>query len=105
MELKTVVYNALVYQSKCVQIDCKYDGEERLKHNNKHLSYIAEGGQVDKEWLLVDANYFLSVFDQYNKYLKEQLNETDLLFDDIEGVKQERRVLNRWIPKLAESSQ
>ena len=105
MTVKTVVRNALKYHLTEIQIDCKYDWEEEKKYIDNLLSYIEKGGEVDKEWLLADATYFLNVIDQYNNHLKEQLKEMDSLFDDVEGVKQERRVLNRLHSELAESSQ
>ena len=100
MEPTTAITKSLKHYLVHIQIGNHHDWEKRLECAKDSLSYIENGGNVDKDWLKNNPLFFVDVFQTYSDFLKRAIQEAIPTEENVSQLQEERRIINTLLNAL-----
>lgn len=94
MEAKDIILRALNHFLLYIQMGEHQDGKRRKNITNECISYIDNGGTVDRDWLISKNLFFVDVFNEYSQYLKNMIQDTIPNDVEISQIRAERTTTN-----------
>jgi len=100
MELKEAIEKALKHYLIHIQIGVHHDGEKKLHRTIQCLNYIENGGNIDKDWIVGKNLLFVDVFNEYSKYLKDEIQNALPDDNEVSKLRTERTTINLLLQGL-----
>lgn len=100
MEPNDIIIKALNHFLIHIQMGDHHDGERRKNNAIECLSYISNGGTVDKNWLISKNLFFVDVFNEYTSFLEQEILNAIPNDEEIRQLKNERNVVNTLLKAL-----
>ena len=100
MEPKNAIARALNHYLIYIQIGDHHDSERRKNTALECISYINDGGEVDKDWLISKNLFFIDVFSEYSAFLKREILNAIPNDEEIQQFKKERNTIDTLLKAL-----
>ncbi len=94
MEPREIIARALNHFLLCIQMG-EHNNEERRKNTAiECISYIKEGGVVDKDWLISKNLFFIDVFSKYSAFLEQESENAIPNDEEVRRIKKEQNTVD-----------
>ena len=100
MEPANAIKKSLEHYLIYIQMGNHYNWEKRLKCAKDSLSYIENGGNIDKDWLKSNPLFFADVFQTYSDFLKRSIQDAIPCEENVSQLQEERRIINTLLNAL-----
>ena len=100
MEPEGIIVRALDHYLLYIQMGEHYDGERRKSTAIECVSYIKDGGVVDKDWLISKNLFFIDVFSEYSAFLEREILNAIPNDEEIRRLKKEQTAIDTLLKAL-----